>query len=292
MSDTLRPWENFYEKAWQARLDKMRAYRDAGENHPLRLIHRFQSFQRLNHAVNTGEKVEFVPAQFNLPPDFISPSGYPFLETITFLDNEIQIPAYYFKQIHLFLADYLANNPVDAVVELGSGYSENLINLYYQGGPKVPYYAGEFTQSGTECAQMLADMSDEMNLIPFRFNHREPDLSAVKEKQNILVFTCHTLEQIDEIPEIFFKTIADHAVKVTCVHFEPFGYQIRTSKAPLSPIDQKHKDFFEKNGWNRNLYPMLVACNQKKIISLKCVAKNIFGGDIANPTSFALWKNH
>jgi hypothetical protein len=55
-----------------------------------------------------------------------------------------------------FIADYCRNKNFDAIIELGSGYSQNLIRIFNHGGPKVPYYAGEFTENG---AQMLADPS-------------------------------------------------------------------------------------------------------------------------------------
>jgi hypothetical protein len=122
-----------------------------------------------------------------------------------------------------FIADYCRNKNFDAIIELGSRHSQNLIRIFNHGGPKVPYYVGEFTESGTQCAQMLADLTDEFKSIPFRFYYKPPDLSNIPKYKNVLVFTCHSIKQVTYITDALISKIADNA---TYIHIEPFGFQI------------------------------------------------------------------
>ncbi len=190
-----------------------------------------------------------------------------------------------------FLMDYLVNAGFDAIVELGSGYGKNLIELFFKGGPKdTPYYAGEYSKSGTEFAETLAGLNDKMNLTPFRFDHNNPDLSIVREKGRVFFFTCHSIEQVQYLREDYFKILASHGEHVVGIHFEPFGFQLQDSLP--SELDTVQKVWFEDKRWNVNFAEVLQESAARGEIELTFLAKNIFGGvDPNSPTSIAIWQS-
>lgn len=279
---------------------------ESGERHPLRIIGQLNTFEKFNEFISRDGKTDYYNYQkkdikpFSNVTDVHSsnsieiketirmPTGLPIQEVSDFLDGHIAIPHYYTQGIVDFLRDYLQDKQFDAIIELGAGFGGNLFKLYYNGGPKVPYYAGEFTESGFNCCQFLSALDPELNITPFRFDYRNPNLSCIKENGKIFVFTCHSIEQVDYIPEHLLKTIADCAQEVTCIHMEPFGYQMLANEK-YSNVDEIQQKFFEEKNWNRNLFQALLQNHQKHIL-LEFIGKNILGGHFANPTSVAIWK--
>ncbi len=309
------PWNEFYEKAWLNRQQIMSSIIESGETHPLRVISIFSSILRFSSEelksdqesehdnrfvcdtdskyiksdirnvkiVNNGGCINIIPHE-NLPAGMLADHRFAHR-------NKYNIGSSYSDCDKIaFVTDYCRHRKFDAIIELGSGYSQNLIKLFYQGGPKVPYFGGEFTQSGTECAQMLSNLSDEINLTPFRFDFRQPDLSNIPRFERVLVFTNHAIEQVNHIPDNLLLEIASVARQVTCIHMEPFGFQMAPAENE-SDVDKKHREYFRGNGWNENLFNQLANHSCKGNIDLQYVGKNILGGsDFHNPSSLALWK--
>lgn len=284
---------------------------NSGETNPLRVINKFSSVSRFSvehmpggagsefifekdkhyrnddiiNVIDKGEK-----HSIDIQSTSLLPTGMA-VDRIINHKNQEQIASSYTSCNHPeFIADYCRERDFDAIIELGSGYSQNLIKIFYQGGPNIPYYGGEFTESGTQCAQMLADITDDMELIPFRFDYQAPDFSAIPKFNKVLVFTCHSIEQVTYIPDNLIPEIAKLADEVTCMHIEPFGFQM-VSEESQSELDKKHRNYFRKNHWNQNLAQLLVRHQIAGDISLKYMGKNILGGVDSNPSSLALWKS-
>lgn len=304
-------WNEFYEKAWDARREIMKSIIDTGESNPLRVINTFASISRfsIEHMPN-GADSDFIFEKdkhyrhddvINVTDNGeehsiqthdigILPTGLA-VDVIINHKNQEQLASSYTSCNHTeFIADYCRGKNFDAIIELGSGYSQNLIKIFNQGGPNIPYYGGEFTESGTLCAQMLADLTNEFELIPFRFDYRFPDFSNIPKYKNVLVFTCHSIEQVTYIPETLIPEISKIADNVTCIHIEPFGFQM-VSEKDQSEVDKKHRAYFKLKHWNQNLANLLVRHQISGEISLKYIAKNVFGGIDSNPSSLALWKS-
>ncbi|MBF0104356.1 MAG: hypothetical protein HQM16_03405 [Deltaproteobacteria bacterium] len=301
--------EIFYEHAWALRLEFLNKTIQEGEKHPLRLISKLNSHENYHilsvdpetnqarylpkfgdisanrevvNVIKNGTKIDIKSVAF-------LPTKVPVFRTKPVLGTYYDLPSYFNENVAAFLADYLHDKQFDAVVELGSGYARNLIELYYQGGPQIPYYAGEYTNSGTEMAKILASLASEIQLRPFFFDYKTPSLAEVKEKGRVFCFTCHSVEQVEQLPQSFFKCLAGHAEKVTCIHFEPFGYQVAIGEKSI--VDKEHESFFTKKGWNKNLFKELITSYVKDEIELTYIGKNIMGGERANPMSIAVWHN-
>ncbi len=309
-------WNEFYEKSWLKRKETMSSIIASGETNPLRIINILSSDIRFTQEETrpseggadepkfiyrkdndyTMEDVRNVTIvndrkSINITPQQHVPSGMRADVKVAHRNNYINSPSYSKCDKIDFLVDYCRLRKFDAVIELGSGYSQNLVKLFYQGGPRVPYYGGEFTKSGTECAQMLSKLTEDFELIPFRFDFRQPDFSMIEKYENVLVFSCHAIEQVNFIPGNLLTSISALAKQVTCIHMEPFGFQL-SSPSTQNEVDKNHRSYFLDNGWNENLLSQLVLHSCNKNIDLQYVGKNILGGsDVHNPSSLALWKS-
>lgn len=285
-----RNWRDAYETAWRARRDLLAGMIADGESDPHRLVHRLYAHERFNVlGVDASGAIRFAPIDHARNPNKfpLLPTGVPAFRIVANQDRYTLAP--YYAHPMDFLVDFLRQNPVDAVVELGSGYGRNLVELFYRGGPKgIPYYAGELSESGTEMATMLATKMADLRIMPFRFDHEEPDLAAIAEKSRVLFFTFHTIEQVATLRADYFKILAGHADRVTGVHFEPFGFQI--AQFPGEVTDAQ-KRLIEGNGWNGNMVEMLTASARRGEIDITFMAKNMMGSDDPeNPTSLAVWR--
>ena len=280
----------YHEHLWGYRLGLAKDAIEKGETHPLRITKQLLSSYRLN-PVTLNDDGSVTPAEetSNNPYDFpLLPTGLPAFRPM-WVRSQPGIAPYYQSAVDL-LVDFLAQNEFEAVVELGSGYGQNLIELYYHGGPKgIPYYAGEYTESGVELAAQLFSLIDDEAFVSFPFDIEAPDLSAVKERKKIFIFTRHALEQVEKIPEDFFATLASHAKEVTCVHFEPFGFQLKESD---SEAHDTHRQYTAQRGFNTNMVEVLVESEKTGAIAIKYIGGDVLGGlDIPYQTSIAIWES-
>ncbi|WP_180381399.1 hypothetical protein [Campylobacter devanensis] len=201
----------------------------------------------------------------------------------------ILVPFYTNTSIVNMIIDALALEQYDSVIELGCGYGQNLFKIFYSGGGvNLKYFGGEFTSSGVEMARKLANIEPNMRAEFFHFNHLKPKFDKKLDfGKKVLVFTCHTIEQVKEIPDNWFKVVASIAPFVRCIHAEPFGFQIRN----LGEASQNHKDYFIQNGWNLNFASTLKKANQNgDIIIEDAMLEYSCGTDPFNPTSIAVWR--
>lgn len=301
--------EYYYDRLWNFRSEFMQKLISSGETHPLRIIKKLESFDRF-HTLNVNpdgsvncmdspadykearkqKNISFENRQLQISSTNRLPTGLNLSKKIPILDRHLDLPKYFSENLMSFLVDYLHEEKFDAIVELGAGYGQNLIELFYIGGPKnIPYYAGEYTNSGVRTAKMLSELCKDFDLIPFQFDYTKPDLSAVKERGKILIFSCHSIEQVEVLPKETLSYLGSFAKDVTCIHFEPFGYQMPSGHE--SEVDQKQRELFEHAGWNKNLFEVLFISQLEGKIDLQYLLKNFFGGHEACPTSLAIWKS-
>lgn len=303
-------WNDFYEKAWGVRKSIMERMIKEGEKHPLRIISKFESISRFSEqerrVSQEGEVFNFIedkryqyPVSSNVLTDNNSrniqilepntlPTGLNIDKKLPHRSGWVQCSEYTYNNNIDFLVDFCRKREFDCVVELGSGYSQNLIKLFYNGGPDVPYYAGEYTESGTQCAQMLSNLDPNLSITAFRFDYKNPDLSNIPKKKNVLVFTCHSIEQVTQLPNELIEEIASLGEIVTCIHIEPFAFQLKGPDQD-TPIEAEHRSIFTKNRWNQNLVSCLVYHHLNRRIDIKYLAPNVMGGVEGNPSSLAIW---
>lgn len=138
-----------------------------------------------------------------------------------------------------------------AVVELGSGWSSNLFQIFIARGAtrskKIIYYGGEYTPEGQICGKYLARIEPKLNYKAFAFDYRNPNIGFFsKQKGHILFFTSHAIEKVGFISPSLFTQLKEIANEITVVHFEPVGWQ----RVPeiVEKRDNNDDAFFEKLG--------------------------------------------
>lgn len=199
-----------------------------------------------------------------------------------------------------------------AVMELGSGWSSNIFQLYLLYGAtrsrKKIYYGGEYTRSGMITAKYLANREPSMKYRAFYFDYRDPNVTFLsKQKGHILLFTSHSIEQVDEINPDLFEQLRQIPNPVTVVHFEPVGWQRHAEL--LERRNAKDDAFFEAIGnravagdlgsvdenaawwswrleYNTNLIPILNDLENRNVIRMEQKAFNFAGtANVLNPSS-------
>ncbi|MFT4954808.1 MAG: hypothetical protein ACI8U3_001182 [Brevundimonas sp.] len=138
-----------------------------------------------------------------------------------------------------------------AIVELGSGWSVNLFQIYVGLGQTrsktIDYHGAEYTDEGQAAARRLAAHDGKINYHAHSFDYRNPDISFLNDvKGHILVFTRHSIEQVDVIDPRLYDMLAALDAEVTLVHIEPTGWQ--RDKTLLYRRKAKDNRFFEDIG--------------------------------------------
>ena len=117
----------------------------------------------------------------------------------------------------------------DLVVELGSGWGRNLFLAWFAGGPQsARYVAAEYTEAGRRVAARLAELAPGLDLASIPFDYRAPDLELVRPGQtgSRVHRPQHRADRYAS-PNTVVDQIRGLADEVTCVHFEPVGWQFR-----------------------------------------------------------------
>ena len=138
-----------------------------------------------------------------------------------------------------------------AIVEFGSGWSSNLFQFYVGLGTtrsrRIDYHGAEYTEQGQECGRKIAKHDGKINYTAHAFDYRKPDASFLRNYAgHILVFTKHSIEQVDVIAPDLYEQLCQLKADVTLVHFEPVGWQRSPSLMARRAADDV--DFFNKIG--------------------------------------------
>ena len=288
-------WRRFYKGQWEARQDFFEQRLADGETNVMRLIGLLDKFERKHlfkqtHVIVNGEHTISVAPERQTFDGDLSPAGLPPFRLSSLRGQAMNIPTHTPDSYVPFLVDVIDEiGPVDAVVELGCGYGRNLFSLYHAGGPRgVPYFGGELSEAAVAMGNRLAPLLPELTLGFHPFDHLAPDLSFLPRVEHLFVFTVHSLEQVQEIGQVFFKAIAAAARRVTVVHLEPFGYQVQD----MGPMTQAQREKFTNARWNRNLWKAMEQAQNDGILTMNFAALEMFfPADPDNPTSVALWRN-
>jgi hypothetical protein len=292
MSEQPQYWVDFYENSWEIRRRIFAKLLAEGNDDPLSIIKKFECHDLhfrigkrsdgtvFEEAIDYGELNYAVPVSFPM-------TGIP-VGLIKAFQDGVHLGPFY-ESINQLLVDHISFDTYDAIIELGAGYGKRLIEIWYGGGPRnIPYYAGEFTESGLQSIQFFADLRPEMRLTPFHFDHKKPDLSAVAGRK-VFIFTCHSIEQVTLLPDDYFEKLAGSFESVTCVHLEPFGFQMEPNVDDVTK--QQQADFVAKQ-WNGNFVAQYESAARAGKIKHVFIGKNIVPGKQGlNPTSVAIWTN-
>ncbi|QKF62265.1 hypothetical protein CMCT_0091 [Campylobacter mucosalis] len=282
-------WQNFYERAWAYRAEFMRKCLRGGAN-SCQAIGELAKMER-THVLSMNDNKDVSWEKLNIEGgNSLSFANVPILQYSSTNGKEIIIPYHTNYNFSDFLIDVFdGSGGYDCIVELGCGYGRNLFHIFYNGGARdVPYFGGEFTQSGVGIAQDLAKATPGMDATFFHFNHLEPNVDIIKEHgfKRAFVFTCHTIEQVKAISDDWFGVVASMAKHVRCVHLEPYGFQAKH----IGDVSLKHQNFMIQNGWNLNFFDTLKnAVANKQIVLDDTILEIGCSTDPYNPGSIACW---
>ncbi|MDQ6433972.1 hypothetical protein RB623_07925 [Mesorhizobium sp. LHD-90] len=200
------------------------------------------------------------------------------------------------------------------IVELGSGWSSNLFQLYVGLGrtrsETIHYHGAEFTKSGRSAALALAAHDAHIRYGAYHFDYRKPDLSFLPEgKGHVLVFTRHSVEQVDLISDELYSQLAARRRPITLVHIEPVAWQsdpkllrkrlkddawffgwvkFRMARGFLTGRNQLHNAAWWswRLGYNVNLLAIIDRFREKKLVELVAAFPDFDAqANIVNPSS-------
>jgi len=187
-----------------------------------------------------------------------------------------------------FLTKY-SDEDTDCVIEIGSGPALFLFKFWLTNGPlNASYYALEITQTGRLFTNILSYLESITSFRSLYFDYQKPDFSALRNKfKKVLVFSKGSVEQIPELPEELFSQLLSISNELTCVHFEPVGWQI------VEPYKQnlrtrKHRKRCLKKNYNTDLWPLLQELESKRLITINEYLINL-SGKADHPDTYISW---
>lgn len=112
-----------------------------------------------------------------------------------------------------------------------------------------------------------------------------PTVSGLVDETISLVFTSHSIEQIDVLPEGVIASLLDLAPQVTGVHFEPIGWQM-DREIEIGATEA----YSRARSYNRNLWPTLKGLADRGLIEILKVVPDIFHQKRTNVSTLVIWR--
>ena len=276
--------ENFYEIMWAARLDVFRQALRKGAKTP---------FDIMACLVNLEQQFTFGVEKLPSPTG----DGTLYLNGVVRLvpnpdsnQQSLSATSYSFNQILAVVVQH-CDDGVKAIVELGAGYGRNLIELrHHLRRPDLALIGAEYTQSGRDAMEFFNASFPDLSPIQTAFtDHHLASFPFVPGRDKVLVFSCHSLEQVEKLPLDFFVNLAASAEDITGVHIEPFGFQA----VPRSAWNRSHYDhnaFIRSKNYNLNMWACLEHAVREQAITITGMALNVSFAQPENPSSVIVWK--
>jgi hypothetical protein len=173
----------------------------------------------------------------------------------------------------------------DLIVELGAGWAWHLLTLWATGGPRHAHYvAAEYTAAGRRAAARLAALDPRLRFSAVPFDYHAPRLDG-GGRRHAMVFSVNSVEQIPYVRPELFAAIRGLAPSVTCIHFEPVGWQLgeRTGGGSSAAYAERHD-------YNRNLVAAVRAEAAAGRIVLDAIVPDLFGVNPRNATTVVTWR--
>jgi hypothetical protein len=111
-------------------------------------------------------------------------------------------------------------------------------------------------------------------------------LRGLGAHRHAVVFTAHSIEQIPHVKPELVEAIRRVAREVTCLHFEPVGWQLDH----YSDVGST-REYAERHDYNRNLIPVLRAAEAAGDIAIELIHPDVFGIKPENSTTAIRWKS-
>jgi hypothetical protein len=191
----------------------------------------------------------------------------------------------YLGCIQWTVSHYCRSRQAELMVELGSGWGHNILALASgTGSAHAKYVGAEYTAAGREAAVLLASLAPKLPFRSVPFDYNRPDLTQLRGQKPAVIFTAHSVEQIRKLPEAVLDQIISLAPDVTCLHFEPVGWQFGHSIG-------SSEDYARRNDYSQNLAELLGRYQTDGRLTVEKVAVDVIGCNPANATSVIVWRS-
>lgn len=134
--------------------------------------------------------------------------------------------------------DTYISSETDCIIELGSGWGRNILNLSNNNQYKnIDFIAGELSTSGQKVTKLFANTFN-LNVKSVHFNWHDPnsisDLLKDTTYKNIVIYSYYSIEQIKHIDRVVFENLLQLDIDVKFVSIEPVAFQYLGKSSPWS----------------------------------------------------------
>ena len=173
------------------------------------------------------------------------------------------------------------------VLELGSGWGRNLLLCWLAGAPAgARYVAAEYTEAGRRASERLAALDPRVRFSSLPFDYRAADFSSLEPVEHAVVYSVHSVEQVDRVPVETIDAVRGLAQRVTCLHFEPVGWQLGDGERTGSSAG-----YAEKHDYNRNLVELLRGEAAEGRLRIDAELPEVLGLNPRNATTVVAWSS-
>jgi hypothetical protein len=203
------------------------------------------------------------------------------------------------------LIDVLAQRlrqDTDVVLELGCGWGRNLFRLSGKTLFRPRFVGGEPTEAGRRVAEKISVLDRRHTYSFHSFDYRNPDFTFIGQQRRGIVFTCHSVEQVEVISPTALLGAMECFDECIGVHYEPVGWQntpgildqAREIQGRAWEIDKSKLHLNAARhaleaGYNRNLVSVLNDLEAQGTITIETRVWDLFGSNPFNPSSLIVW---
>lgn len=187
----------------------------------------------------------------------------------------------YMELVQSVLREYL---PASGIVELGSGYGTVVLKLARSAEfADMPFFAAEYTPSGREILQRLAE-ADGTSIETGQCDFAATPVTDLTLPPGALIFTSFATPYVPELPDSFVESLL--ALKpAIVVHFEPCYEHCDNSLFGLL-----RRRYIEVNDYNRNLLTLLRTFEANNKITIEREEPVVFGSNPLLSASVLAWR--
>ncbi|HLO76884.1 MAG TPA: class I SAM-dependent methyltransferase [Magnetospirillum sp.] len=286
-------WRLYYDLTWTARAEIVERIVAEGETSLSRVLGRFKRF---NDTHFTSVRME--NGMLGCDVLFSAIEGGrvdPFEQlrdvSCVIRGEAVAMPSYITFDLCRMLVDFA--HGMDVVVELGAGYGANLFGMHLAGAPAgLRYLAMEPTAAGRALTRRLAEMAPDMSIEVLDCDLSMPDFSPLAGASCTLLFTAWSVMYVPSFPKSFFEELAKVPGEVTCMFFEPLGFQISATDG-MSLVQAEaffSSEEVHRSPHNRDFHSVAMAAAAEGLVDLELVSKHLFLGQGKDPFQLmSLW---
>lgn len=256
---------------WPAVLKQAQDWIEGGEACLSRLINKINAWEAGDGALSTTPVI--IAKQRVAVPELLVHSGF-------------------YALVRECLLDTCRRDDPGLIIEMGSGWGRNLLDLWCAGGPAAArYIALEYTAAGRECSRVLAALAPELALDVYPFDFYAPCFASIVRGERALVYTVFGIDQIPYIDRQVFEACLCLADEVTGIHLEPIGWQMAVTEAdPTCTGEGSSEAYAERHDYNRNLWQVLIDLSADSMITIEEVRNDLYGANPENAASYVRWR--